>query len=152
MLGPTKDQKRRHGFATFLDPVDFMPRKTAAEKTDEVSVRYFAGKMLDKMDKAGASGRYGWQDKELVTPQQLENKLLRAKSSGDWVSVANYAMMLQIRQELKVDPYRTPVIPRDVDVCTDPNNCKRCKAGPSEKHLYHHAGLVPGKGGEDGAF
>jgi len=27
------------------------------------------------------------------------------------------------------------------DICTDPDNCKRCKAPPWDKHKHEHAGL-----------
>ncbi len=32
--------------------------------------------------------------------------------------------------------------PAPLDVCTDPDNCKRCKAPAWEKHRHEHAGLT----------
>jgi len=31
--------------------------------------------------------------------------------------------------------------PVTADICTDPDNCKRCKAPPWDKHKHEHAGL-----------
>lgn len=34
-----------------------------------------------------------------------------------------------------------------VDVCTDPNNCGRCKAHPNERIGLHHAGIAAATSG-----
>lgn len=41
-----------------------------------------------------------------------------------------------LRPALDDLPQTTPL-----DVCTDPDNCKRCKAPKRDKHMHEHAGI-----------
>lgn len=42
------------------------------------------------------------------------------------------------------EPAAQPAPQAPLDVCTDPDNCRRCKAAQWDKHKFEHAGIAAG--------
>lgn len=68
---------------------------------DDEAVDRFASAMHAKMAQARAKGKEGWDDPERCTDRKLEALFLQAYEHGEWVDVANYAMMLWARGQAK---------------------------------------------------
>lgn len=104
---PTKEPReidaRKHGFTKILDHEKFDLRKCGSDAADKHAVRYFTGLMMDKMIDANGAGSVPWYvpSDESKTNAFIEKLLTDSLHEGDLVSVANYAMMLHIRKELK---------------------------------------------------
>lgn len=73
--------------------------KTAVNKhPDDEAVDRFAAAMHAKMASARAKGKEGWEG---CAPAYLASLLSHAFSAGEYVDVANYAMMLWAREQAK---------------------------------------------------
>lgn len=73
---------------------DVMAHTAVNKHPDDEAVDTFAQAMHDKMTAARAKGKEGWDDPEQRTDKQLEALFLQCYERGEWVDVANYAMML----------------------------------------------------------
>lgn len=87
-----------HGFASIFIAENFDPRKVGSDRIDENAVRRIAYLMQQKMQAAAAKGKSGWWT---CKDSDLEVLLAGAMGEQDWVSAANYAMMLQIKKEIR---------------------------------------------------
>lgn len=96
--------RRKHGWPTSLDREKFDLRKSGSDAADEHAVRYFSGLMMEKMIRANGAGTVPW-----YVPNETDNNgtnefilglARKSLTEGDYVSAANYAMMLQVRREL----------------------------------------------------
>ena len=69
-------------------------------KGDEFARKYyglidnFTSRMRSRMDLAHAKGKRGWNDEKIADKSQLLGTLEICLKEKDWVSVANFAMML----------------------------------------------------------
>lgn len=91
--------RRKHGWPTSLDHEKFDLRKSGSDAADEHAVRYFSGLMMEKMINAKGAGYVPWYIS--ATDDAIRQQMFKASEQGDFVSVANYAMMLHVRKELK---------------------------------------------------
>lgn len=80
----------------WVTKLDVMGRARSAHP-DGVAIALFSSKMHERMMKARKAGRSGWESPAQCTTADLARLLMRNVSSGDYVSVANYAMMLEHR-------------------------------------------------------
>jgi hypothetical protein len=71
-----------------------------AAHADDLAADRFATAMKAKMATSRSSGRYGWDNKDLVSGEALSNMLRQHVAKGDPVDVANFCMMLHQRGEL----------------------------------------------------
>lgn len=100
---PREIDARKHGFTKILDHDKFDLRKCGSDAADEHAVRYFTGLMMNKMIDANGAGEVPWYmpSDNGKTDAFIEDSMNLARNEEDWASVANYAMMLHIRKELK---------------------------------------------------
>lgn len=94
-----KPEARYHGFATTLNVEKFDLRKSGSDAADEHAVRYFTGLMMDKMINAKGAGSVPWYIS--ASDDEIRRRLDVTLNEGDFVSAANYAMMLHVRKELQ---------------------------------------------------
>lgn len=80
---------------------DVLARTAVNQHPDDEAVDRFAAAMHAKMAQARAKGKEGWDDPERCTDKKLEALFLQAYEHGEWVDVANYAMMLWARGQVK---------------------------------------------------
>lgn len=73
---------------------------TQAVHADDLATDRFATAMKAKMTTSRSKGRYGWDNKDLVSREALSDMLRRHVIKGDPVDVANFCMMLHQRGEL----------------------------------------------------
>lgn len=66
---------------------------------DTAAVILFADRMTERLDAARMAGRYGWDDSDVISDDELKALLIKNVESEDWVDVANYAMMLYWRNQ-----------------------------------------------------
>jgi len=59
----------------------------------------FNEEMIVKLDDADLNGRSGWNDPDQLSTGGLYNLFAKARHDKDWVSVANYAMMIWNREQ-----------------------------------------------------
>jgi hypothetical protein len=71
----------------------------APSHPDDLAVDRFATAMKEKMAKARAKGRNGWNDPEKCPTERLQTMLAEHIAKGDPVDVGNFAMMLWDRVE-----------------------------------------------------
>ncbi len=64
---------------------------------DRIAVNKMAIKMKEKLADADAKGKVGWDDPGRCSTNMLVRLLMKAVNEADFVSVANYAMMLEAR-------------------------------------------------------
>jgi hypothetical protein len=64
---------------------------------DDLAVDRFAVMMKEKLAKARAKGRGGWDDPGQCSIEYLSRLLVEHVAKGDPVDVANLAMMVQLR-------------------------------------------------------
>lgn len=64
---------------------------------DDIAVAQFSSKMHYRMEQARKAGARGWNDPSSCSPMTLAGLLIKNAYEGDFVSVANYAMMLDQR-------------------------------------------------------
>ncbi len=64
---------------------------------DDIAVAQFGSKMHYRMERARKAGARGWNDPASCSPITLASLLIKNAYEGDFVSVANYAMMLDQR-------------------------------------------------------
>jgi DNA binding domain, excisionase family len=76
---------------------DVLARTAVNQHPDDEAVDKFAAAMHAKMAQARAKGKEGWDDPERCTDHCLKGLMVNAQSGGEWVDVANYAMMLWAR-------------------------------------------------------
>lgn len=80
---------------------DVLARTAVNQHPDDEAVDRFAAAMHAKMAQARAKGKEGWDDPERCSSEHLEHLLREAFTVNEWVDVANYAMMLWARGQLK---------------------------------------------------
>lgn len=68
---------------------------------DDEAVDRFAAAMHAKMASARAKGKEGWDDPARCPLEHLGQLMDDSRFAGDWVDVANYAMMLWAREQAK---------------------------------------------------
>ena len=93
-----------HGFIQTFNTDDFNPRIKGNDRIDENAVRRMGYLMLHKMQRAADDGKTGWWNERQCSHESLMKLLETAVSQGKWIDAANYAMMIQIRQEIKHGP------------------------------------------------
>ncbi|MGB8421402.1 hypothetical protein [Paraburkholderia sp.] len=71
-----------------------------AAHADDLAADRFATAMKAKMATSRSRGRYGWDNKDLVSGEALSDMLRQHVAKGDPVDVANFCMMLHQRGEL----------------------------------------------------
>lgn len=76
---------------------DVMSHTAVNKHPDDEAVDSFAQAMHEKMAAARAKGKEGWDDPERCTIDRLIQLCDQSLLAGEWVDVANYAMMLHIR-------------------------------------------------------
>lgn len=64
-------------------------------------VQNFSDDMLGKLYQAHSKGKRGWDSPAECPPHYLLYRLKCAVDDSDWVSVGNYAAMLQYQEENK---------------------------------------------------
>ena len=93
-----------HGFIQTFCQDDFDPRAKGSDRIDENAVRRMGYHMLVKMKNAAARGLTGWFTRGDIITENIEDLLRKALADKDYISVANYAMMLTIREEISNGP------------------------------------------------
>lgn len=76
---------------------DVLARTAVNQHPDDEAVDRFAAAMHAKMASARAKGKEGWDDPERCSDERLKALLHYDNCHGNWVDVANYAMMLWAR-------------------------------------------------------
>lgn len=76
---------------------DVMAQTAVNKHPDDEAVDSFAQVMHAKMAAARAKGKEGWDDPQRCPVVRLAELLQLAVAAGDYVDVANYAMMLHLR-------------------------------------------------------
>jgi hypothetical protein len=71
--------------------------------SDDLAVDRFAAAMKAKMAASRAKGRSGWDDERQCPMAKLSNMLIAHARKGDPVDVANFAMMLQQREQMEIE-------------------------------------------------
>ena len=86
--------------------LDGLPPSVREEVIDCAAVQAFADRMRFKLELARSKGRGGWHEPDSCGPagkptiqQELSEMLREAVDKGDPVDVANFAMMLSMRDE-----------------------------------------------------
>lgn len=70
------------------------------ETKDNMAVEKFAKAMKEKLAKARAKGRRGWDDKEACSDEYLANLFqghLQKCNDGNFIDIANFLMFLHVR-------------------------------------------------------
>lgn len=80
---------------------DVLARTAVNQHPDDEAVDRFAAAMHAKMASARAKGKEGWDDPARCAAAYLQSLLGHAFSAGEYVDVANYAMMLWAREQAK---------------------------------------------------
>lgn len=80
---------------------DVLAHTAVNQHPDDEAVDRFAAAMHAKMAQARAKGKEGWDDPERCSVDKLKALLHYANCHGEWVDVANYAMMLWARGQVK---------------------------------------------------
>lgn len=80
---------------------DVLAHTAVNQHPDDEAVDRFAAAMHAKMAQARAKGKEGWDDPEQRNVGELEAFLLASAEYNQWVDVANYAMMLWARGQVK---------------------------------------------------
>ena len=80
---------------------DVLAHTAVNQHPDDEAVDRFAAAMHAKMAQARAKGKEGWDDPERCPEDRLLNLLNDGYAAHDWVDVANYAMMLWARGQVK---------------------------------------------------
>lgn len=76
---------------------DVLARTAVSQHPDDEAVDRFASAMHTKMAQARAKGKEGWDDPERCPALTLQRYLMSSLQEGEFVDVANYAMMLWAR-------------------------------------------------------
>lgn len=80
---------------------DVLAHTAVNQHPDDEAVDRFAAAMHAKMASARAKGKEGWDDPARCAAAYLQSLLGHAFSAGEYVDVANYAMMLWAREQAK---------------------------------------------------
>lgn len=80
---------------------DVLAHTAVNQHPDDEAVDRFAAAMHAKMAQARAKGKEGWDDPERCSVDRLIELFDDACQGGEWVDVANYAMMLWARGQSK---------------------------------------------------
>lgn len=80
---------------------DVLAHTAVNQHPDDEAVDKFAAAMHAKMAQARAKGKEGWDDPERCPDKYLSDLCLSAWEGDQWVDVANYAMMLWARGQVK---------------------------------------------------
>lgn len=65
---------------------------------DRRALAIFGGAMRDRMEEKRAQGRGGWWDKNQCSVEYLRELFMQAVAKGNMVDVANFAMMIFVRE------------------------------------------------------
>jgi hypothetical protein len=76
---------------------DVLARTAVNQHPDDEAVDRFASAMHAKMAQARAKGKEGWDDPERCSADRLYGLASMSLTAGEYVDVANYAMMLWAR-------------------------------------------------------
>lgn len=76
---------------------DVLARTAVSQHPDDEAVDRFASAMHAKMAQARAKGKEGWDDPDRCPVLTLHRYLMSSLQEGEFVDVANYAMMLWAR-------------------------------------------------------
>ena len=63
----------------------------------------FLGKMAYRLRRKECQGFRGWNDRSLITDEELYVRLIGSAREGKFIDAANFAMMLQHRKESSVN-------------------------------------------------
>jgi excisionase family DNA binding protein len=77
---------------------DVLAHTAVNQHPDDEAVDKFAAAMHAKMAQARAKGKEGWEERDDL---RLIGDLTLSAEAGEWVDVANYAMMLWARGQSK---------------------------------------------------
>ena len=80
-----------------------MKVKNGMDNQLNVALFLFTEKMRDRLEQKERAGYIGWNDRSMITDEQLYVRALTSLRDGRFVDAANLAMMLQHRQEKNAD-------------------------------------------------